>query len=132
MKTWKILYCRSFFASLILWGLHTQAANLNSASCYNIRMEQVADFQFVSSVLSNQSIRTYIQKKGGLKSVWPQAQLCSDSSNLNKVLKITLAFSSPGGDYVSWGWDYCQLDVALKGTSVINFRELRCDSPMDY
>lgn len=131
MKTWKLLTCCSFFASHILLGLHTQAANLNPASCYNIRMGQVADFQFISSVLSNQSIRTYIQKKGGLKAVWPQAQLCSDSLNLNKILKVTLAFSGPGGDYVTWGWDYCQLDVALKGTNVINFRELRCDSPMD-
>ncbi len=99
-------------------------------TCRVFDMKQEEDFRFGHAVLESPKLQSYIEEKGGIEAIWPNSQLCS-SSNLNQVLKITLAFSRPDGAYVSWGWDYCQLVVTLRGTNVIDVRELGCDNAME-
>jgi hypothetical protein len=115
------------FIAIIFAGMHASA----HTSCRVFDMQQEDDFRFGHAVLNSPQLQAYIDKKGGIESIWPDKQLCSDASNLNQVLKITLAFARPGGSNVPWGLDYCQLEITLSGANVIAYRELRCDNAME-
>jgi hypothetical protein len=127
MKRRKLLSGISLLVMVILSGMQANA----SVSCRVFDMKQEDDFQFGQAVLKSPKLQVYIAKKGEIETIWPHSQLCSDSSNLDQVLEITLAFSRTNGGDVPWGWDYCQLKVTLRGTSVIDYRELRCDNAME-